>query len=117
MARYVLLPPRNLLTRRVAGGFPLLDCLNRRPSIAIQLDCLIDERPERVELAAPAHALTKGVQPVAHHAQVVHRQFFGVTPGTSERNPQFGSVTMRKKTDRSAVRTLSTTSFAYMSFE
>ena len=65
----------------------------------------VDDWRERVERAAPAHAVAQQVELLAQHPQVVHGrsgQSFGKPDGTSEKKPQLGSTRERLRTVRVA---------------
>ncbi len=99
---------RGGVTRRLA----LLDSLDRGTAVALERGRSLEEWRVLLQRAAPAHRLAQRIDLLAKDADVVHGYSVGTPGTTSDLKPQFGSAVTRRNTRRSAVRTLSTTSFA-----
>src|SRR6185503_12415673 len=70
-----LLPLRHFLRRGVAGGLALLDGLDDRAALALQLLGAIEHRRESVERTAAAKRVAEQIHLLAQHANVVHALF------------------------------------------
>ncbi len=90
-----LLEAGDLLTRRVARRLLLLDALDERTPLAIELLEPIETWAERVELPATAKRVAKHREVLAEQLDVVHAQLSGM-PSANDRKPQLGSTVNRK---------------------
>jgi len=99
----VKLHTTGILVRDLVEQLPLLDGLNERPPVAIEILAAIDELQQGVVRAAAAHGVAQQVDLLAQGPHVVHDrsgQSFGIPEGMREKKPQFGSTVNRVLTVR-----------------
>ena len=103
----------DFLRAGVARRLSLLDRLDEQAPVALESLAAIELRTERAKGIAPPHRLAQIVEALADQTHVVH-QNVGIESGTSERKPQFPSMTCRTNNRRDGRLTLSTTNLAYI---